>query len=317
MKEYDFKEIPSVWKGRRIDRTRGRRILPEKSGYFVHVTSRAVHQRFLFKSNEKNAFSELMEKWSDFSGIQVLTYCLMDNHFHLFLWIPPVEPVKFAELIRRLQRVWEPEKVQKWLNLYQISPEREQMTMRQSLENRMMSLPSFMRVLKQSFSVWFNAQHNVSGTLWEGRYRSMIVKNTPNALMSVATYIDLNPVRAGICSDPKNYAWSSYGQASKGNPVCQQNILQLLNFADWQRTPAIKTLKNEKPEQVSQSPSWGECDSVYRPWLYEKGYRSPQSRKNAHRKGFTSFEVLNVFHECVQEHHNEHVCASGEIKNNP
>ena len=33
------------------------------------------------------------------------------------------------------------------------------------------------------------------------------------ALIATAAYIDLNPVRAGIVDDPKDYRWCSYGEA--------------------------------------------------------------------------------------------------------
>ncbi|MCC5845119.1 MAG: hypothetical protein JJU05_12795 [Verrucomicrobia bacterium] len=41
----------------------------------------------------------------------------------------------------------------------------------------------------------------------------------PEALCSVAAYIDLNPMRAGICKNPGNYAWSGYGQAENSEEV--------------------------------------------------------------------------------------------------
>lgn len=32
----------------------------------------------------------------------------------------------------------------------------------------------------------------------------------------MAAYIDLNPVRAGVCADPADYRWSGYGEAVGG-----------------------------------------------------------------------------------------------------
>ncbi|MGJ8680571.1 transposase [Paraglaciecola sp.] len=54
-----------------------------------------------------------------------------------------------------------------------------------------------------------NRQYHRSGTLWEGRYKSCLVKQE-NYLLKLYRYIELNPVRAGMVDDPADYTWSSY-----------------------------------------------------------------------------------------------------------
>jgi len=39
----------------------------------------------------------------------------------------------------------------------------------------------------------------------------VLVENSENAKAAVAAYIDLNPVRAKIVADPKDYRWGGYG----------------------------------------------------------------------------------------------------------
>ena len=80
---------------------------------------------------------------------------------------------------------------------------------------RMHSLSEFMKTLLQRFTRWFNRMHQRSGTLWEDRYRSVIVESGV-ASRTIAAYIDLNPVRAGMVADPAEYRWSSYGEAVGG-----------------------------------------------------------------------------------------------------
>ncbi|MFU8849368.1 MAG: transposase, partial [Opitutales bacterium] len=77
---------------------------------------------------------------------------------------------------------------------------------------RMHSLSEFMKTLLQRFTRWFNRQKKRSGTLWEERFKSVIVESGIPA-RTVAAYIDLNPVRAGMAADPADYRWSSYGEA--------------------------------------------------------------------------------------------------------
>ena len=48
-----------------------------------------------------------------------------------------------------------------------------------------------------------------TGTLWEGRYKSCLV-DSEAYLLTCYRYIELNPIRAGLASDPADYAWSSY-----------------------------------------------------------------------------------------------------------
>ena len=61
--------------------------LPDLACY--HVTSRVVHRQFLFQNAEKEQFRVLMRMYERFSGCRVLSYCVMANHFHLLLEIPP------------------------------------------------------------------------------------------------------------------------------------------------------------------------------------------------------------------------------------
>ncbi len=77
-----------------------------------------------------------------------------------------------------------------------------------------------MKTLMQRFTKWFNRTHARSGNLWEDAFKSVIVEDGV-AAKTIAAYIDLNPVRAGMVKDPAEYRWSSYGEAigggAKGN----------------------------------------------------------------------------------------------------
>lgn len=80
---------------------------------------------------------------------------------------------------------------------------------------RMHDLGEFMKWLLQRFTQRFNHAHSRSGTLWEDRFKSVIVEDGV-AARTMAAYIDLNPVRAGMVEDPTDYRWSSYGEAVGG-----------------------------------------------------------------------------------------------------
>ncbi|OIP20313.1 MAG: transposase [Comamonadaceae bacterium CG2_30_60_41] len=63
--------------------------------------------------------------------------------------------------------------------------------------------------LGRRYVPYFNALYQRSGTLWEGRYKSSLVQSEAY-LMACMRYIELNPVRAGLCADPAQYRWTSY-----------------------------------------------------------------------------------------------------------
>jgi hypothetical protein len=79
----------------------------------------------------------------------------------------------------------------------------------------MHDLSEFMKGLLIRFTRWFNRTHQRTGTLWEERFKSVIVESGV-AARTMAAYIDLNPVRAGMVKDPADYRWSSYGEAIGG-----------------------------------------------------------------------------------------------------
>ncbi len=70
-------------------------------------------------------------------------------------------------------------------------------------------LPRMMQAVGRSYVRYFNDTHQRSGTLWEGRYKSTLIQ-TDRYLLACMAYIDLNPVRAGMVMDARDYPWSSH-----------------------------------------------------------------------------------------------------------
>lgn len=70
-------------------------------------------------------------------------------------------------------------------------------------------LTKFMRILLHSFSIWYNKEKGVNGTIFESPFNSSI-KRTREWMIDSMLYILQNPIKAGICKHPKDYKWSSY-----------------------------------------------------------------------------------------------------------
>ena len=71
-------------------------------------------------------------------------------------------------------------------------------------------LPQLMQSVGRQYVRYFNDRHGRSGTLWEGRYRSTLIQ-TERYLLACMAYIDLNPVRAGMVAEARDFPWSSHG----------------------------------------------------------------------------------------------------------
>ena len=66
-----------------------------------------------------------------------------------------------------------------------------------------------MQALGRRYVQYFNREYRRSGTLWEGRFKSCLVEDEVY-LLDLYRYIEMNPVRAKMVSDPGDYRWSSY-----------------------------------------------------------------------------------------------------------
>jgi putative transposase len=66
-----------------------------------------------------------------------------------------------------------------------------------------------MRDLGQRYVQYFNREHDRTGTLWEGRFRSCLAESA-RYVVACHRYIELNPVRAGMVRHPSSYLWSSH-----------------------------------------------------------------------------------------------------------
>jgi putative transposase len=194
---------------------------------FYHVISRVVERRLAFGVAEKGKFRALMRMQETFTGCRVTSYCLMCNHFHLLLEVPPMPQgaLSDAELLTRLSAIYNEafvaEVATELANARaatysdDLGLKASVAAIHQRFTYRMHDLGEFMKGLLQRFTQWFNHTQARTGRLWEDRFKSLIVESG-SAARTIAAYIDLNPVRAGMVTDPADYRWSSYGEAIGG-----------------------------------------------------------------------------------------------------
>ena len=188
-----------------------------------HCISRVVDRRFVLDEKEREAFRMFMRMYENFSGCRVWSYCVMSNHFHLLLEVPPMKAggLTDAELLQRLSALYAEGEVAlvaaELKEARKAGNEGAVAAIHKRYSYRMHDLSEFMKGLLIRFTRWFNRTHSRTGTLWEERFKSVIVESG-QAARTIAAYIDLNPVRAKMASDPVEYRWSSYGEAVGGGP---------------------------------------------------------------------------------------------------
>lgn len=201
-----------------------------------HCMTRVVNGEHLFKDREKEMLRKMIWQVADFSGVEVLTYCVMSNHFHVLLRVPDAQAISDAELKRRYQVLYpKPTQYQQasaevmFKQLQEGGQEAE--TTRKKLLARMGDVSEYMKAVKQRFSVWYNRNHKRYGTLWADRFKSVLVEGHGNPLQTMAAYIDLNPVRAGLVDDPKDYRFCGYAEAVAGEAKAKTGLAHV--WADY------------------------------------------------------------------------------------
>jgi putative transposase len=66
-----------------------------------------------------------------------------------------------------------------------------------------------MRHLNSVYTQRFNKRHGFDGTLFRGRFKSVLVCDDSH-LLELARYIHKNPVKASMVNQMADYRWSSY-----------------------------------------------------------------------------------------------------------
>ncbi|HMP72554.1 MAG TPA: transposase [Kiritimatiellia bacterium] len=251
------------------------RVKADGAGYY-HGMSRVIERRYLFGDLEKHVFRKIMRACETFCGVRIVTYALMSNHFHILVYVPERSEVSDAELGRRLEALYTKQKTAEIIGelrtLRMEGNSHEAERLKASFTYRMGDVSEFFKTLKQRFTQWYNRKHERRGTLWEERFKSVLVEGRGNVLATMAAYIDLNPVRAGLVEDPKDYRFSGYGEAVAGIAKARDGLAMVT-------------------KSLGQSSEWRLATKVYRMYLYSRGETKPS------KPGLTRERVKAVLDE--------------------
>ena len=186
----------------------------------------------------KQDMLDALERSAEFSGVNVGSFAILDNHFHLVFQVPvPEGPVPEDEVLRRYE-VLMGEKRAKILRerlrgLRKAGDSLSAEAVLNRLRARMHDLSQFVKTFKEEFGRRFRKRRKFPGTLWEGRFRSTLIGEA-EYLKRCADYVELNPVRAGIAEEAEDYAWNTVGAAKRGNASalrCRRWLFSVLGIA--------------------------------------------------------------------------------------
>lgn len=106
------------------------------------------------------------------------------------------------------------------------------------------SISALLKVVCSRYGQYINKKYSRSGTLWEGRHKASAV-DTENYLLKCYRYIELNPVVAGLVTNPREYPWSSYHCNALGDPnpvLSHHEYYQQLGANEFRRCSEYRNL---------------------------------------------------------------------------
>jgi putative transposase len=224
-------------------------------GGVFHCLSRIVGGQYLLGDDgAKEVFRKQMWGLSEFCGIEMITYTILDNHFHLLCQVPERIELNDEQLIERVVNRFgkdstQARQLEKCLKARgDLSP-----ALREKFLRRMGDVSQFMKELKQGFTIWYNKKHERFGTLWAERFKSVVIEPVTRDLQAVAAYIDLNAVRAGMVNDPKDYRFCGYAEALAQEGKAREGLSGILQGKDWTEKAAAYRMELFGRAAVSRS----------------------------------------------------------------
>ncbi|MSU48090.1 MAG: transposase [Opitutus sp.] len=208
-----------------------------------HCITRTVNGERLFDDVAKEILRRQIWQVADYCGVQIATFVILSNHFHILVNVPQQAPVSDTELLRRYKVLYPKPTMYQNARLAVVEAELatngpEAVAWRQRQLALMGDVSQFMKLVKQRFSIWFNKSHGRFGTLWAERFKSLLVETDDRVRQTMAVYIDLNCVRAGIVTDPKEYRFCGYAEAVAGNASAQAGICSVTGGRAWDEAQA-------------------------------------------------------------------------------
>ena len=250
-----------------VKMARTRRIKAEGEAFY-HVTSRITGKQFLLKSPRiKKLMLAALQRAARFSGVNIGSFCIMDDHFHLLLHIPSfdVGTLPDSVLLERIEILCGKKRADRLHDRWEAQVSHGEMFLVEEEKNRwrrrMCDLSEFIKTFKEEFRRAFQREYDYSGRLWGDRFFSTLIGSSAY-LMRCAAYIEMNPVRAGMVTQASQYEWSTSGQTARGDEFARACREWLLSFAGVGDSSLQGAWLRKRWPQISKGKILGDVDFV-------------------------------------------------------
>jgi REP element-mobilizing transposase RayT len=227
-----------------------RQLVPAGLAGTYHGVSRCVRRAFLcgFDQYSRRSFEHRREwverrllELGEIFAVGVYGYAVMSNHVHVVVRVLPdvARPWSDAEVAAR------------WVRLFPSRDDAANQARREAivgdaerlavLRARLADLSWFMRCLVEPIARRANAEDQCKGRFWEGRFKCQALLDE-RAVLAAMTYVDLNPVRAGIAKSLTTSRHTSVARRAKAlrrRDVAPHDRLRPLVGADSAMFPPI------------------------------------------------------------------------------
>ena len=212
---------------------------------YYHCISRCVRRAFLWGedhltgrnySHRKQWVIDRLAELNDIFAIDICAYAVMSNHYHVVLRVDKekAECWQAIDIIDRWAKLFSiPLLVQRYqAGKTTFAENLEAESIIQTWQQRLMDISWFMRSLNEFLARKANQEDKCKGRFWEGRFKSQALLDEV-ALLTCMSYVDLNPIRAGIAQTPEQSDFTSIQQRIKAHqqvntPEDQETTMQLL-----------------------------------------------------------------------------------------
>ncbi len=206
------------------------KIPPETCEAVYHCISRTVNGERLFAASDCDVFRQFIARLADYCGVEVLTYTILSNHFHIVLRVPQKTVPSDTELLRRYRTLYPSPTKYQMARLTVIEDQlktggEKGIAWRRQQLAQMGDLSSYMKLIKQRFSICLRCTAS--------RFKSVLVEARGRATEATAAYVDLNCIRAGLVRDPKDYRFCGYAEALAGSAKAQQGLCFVMGAKTW------------------------------------------------------------------------------------
>jgi len=193
-----------------------------------HITSRIAHKVRFLQDQERNDLVDIIRRSAEFTGVKLIGWCVMINHFHILAFLPPPQEIGEEEILRRygvLKGVKAEKGAEARLAQLRLGGDMDEAARwLDSQKRRMYNIGEFVKIVKQWFTEEYNRRNGHKGTLWESAYYDRIVEFKKTPIEKCLGYVHLNPLRAAICATFDGYPWSSYSAFKKGDGLAVEGM---------------------------------------------------------------------------------------------